>query len=117
VNLEDGFRDLAPLDPAVDPLRWERMVAGITAAAAPELRRRSVLPPAGMLALLGGWVRPAAGIAAALTAAAGLFLASTPPAPRAAEAEPGTTGEIVAWMESGTPPSVEELAALLETAP
>jgi hypothetical protein len=118
VNIEDGFRDLAPLDPAEDGARWERMVAGITAAAAPELARRARVQPPGALLLLSAWSRPAAGAAAVVTAAAALFLALSP-AP-AAEVEGGTLAEVLfpgtvaAWVETGTAPSVEEMVAALD---
>lgn len=116
--MEDGFRDLAPLDPAADPARWERMVAGVTAAAAPELARRARHPAPGMLVVLSGWARPAAGGAALLAAAAALFLAATPPpAPASDGTEAGALGypaAVATWLEGGTAPSVEEMVAALE---
>ena len=70
MNIEDDFRDLAPLDPSRDPARWERMVAGVMAAAGPELARRASLPQPGMLLLLADWMRPTVSAAALLAAAA-----------------------------------------------
>ncbi len=46
--MEDDFRDLAPLDPARDPARWERMVGSVMTAAGPELARRASLPQPGL---------------------------------------------------------------------
>jgi hypothetical protein len=119
VNIEDGFRDLAPLDPSRDEARWERMVARVGAAAAPELARRARTPHPGALLLLSTWSRPAAGAAALVTAAAALVLALTP-APTVEAAAPDTLAgalfpaPLAAWMETGSAPSVEELMVALE---
>ena len=113
----DDFRDTAPLDPSRDAARWERMVAGVTAAARPELARRRRLPAPGLLFLLSDWTRPAAGAAAVVTAAAALFLAATPAAPAPGEAEAEALGypaEVASWLEGGAAPSVEEMVAVLE---
>lgn len=65
----DGSRP--GLDPAGDPAGWERRVGTITAAAEPELSRRSeeLAPAFGFQ--LEQWARPV------LTAAAGLIMAGT----------------------------------------
>jgi hypothetical protein len=112
VNIEDGFRDLAPLDPGRDPDRWEAMVAGITAAAAPELARRARLPAPGMMMLLADWVRPTVSAAALMAAAAGAFLLAGPDS--AAEstslaAELGYSTSVASWVDAESAPSVEEM--------
>ena len=119
MNIDDGFRDLAPLDPSRDGERWERMVAGITAAAAPELARRARTSAPGPILLLSGWMRPTAAAATVVAAASALFLATTPPATTGTGGE--TLGEalghpaaIAAWVETGAAPSVEEMLLALE---
>lgn len=64
-------RGSAGLDPAEDPAAWERRVGAITAAAEPELSRRSrkLAPAFGVQ--LEQWARPV------LAAAAGLIMAGT----------------------------------------
>lgn len=115
MNDLDEFRDLAPLDPRRDAARWERMVAGVTAAAAPELARRARTPAPGMLLLLSRWTRPTAGAAAVLTAAAALFLALSPAAPHAGgDGVAGAPATVAAWVEGAATPSVEEMIVALE---
>lgn len=120
MNIEDGFRDLAPLDPTRDAERWERMVAGITAAAAPELARRARLPAPGMMMLLADWVRPTLSGAALMAAAAGAFLVARPAT--AAEAtslasELGYSSSVAAWADAESAPSVEEMVSLEGVSP
>lgn len=119
MNIEDGFRDLAPLDPTRDTERWERMVAGITAAAAPELARRARMPAPGMMMLLADWVRPTLSAAAVLAAAAGAFLLtgtqSTAESGSLA-AEFGYSSSVVSWVDAESAPSVEEMVLDLEGA-
>ncbi len=116
MNIEDGFRDLAPLDPARDTERWERMVSGITAAAAPELARRARLPAPGMMMLLADWVRPTLSAAAVMAAAAGAFLVTRPDAASAEQAslaaQLGYSTTVVSWVDAESAPSVEEMLAL-----
>ncbi len=112
MNFEDGFRDMAPLDPSRDTERWERMVAGITAAAAPELARRARMPAPGMMMLLADWVRPTLSAAAVMAAAAGAFLLTGPDS--AAEAgslasEMGYSASVASWVDAESTPSVEEM--------
>ena len=113
MNFEDGFRDLAPLDPARDTERWERMVAGITAAAAPELARRARLPAPGMLMLLADWVRPTLSAAALMAAVAGAFLLtgadSAAASPSSLAAELGYSTSVASWVDAESAPSVEEM--------
>lgn len=113
MNIDDGFRDLAPLDPGRDPGRWEAMVAGITAAAAPELARRARLPAPGMMMLLADWVRPTVGAAALMAAAAGAFLLARPDpaaAPTTLASQLGYSASAASWVVSESAPSVEEMA-------
>ena len=116
MNIEDGFRDLAPLDPTRDTERWERMVAGITAAAAPELARRARLPAPGMMMLLADWVRPTISAAAVMAAAAGAFLVTRPDAasaePASLAAQLGYSSTVASWVDAESAPSVEEMATL-----
>lgn len=120
MNIEDGFRDLAPLDPTRDAERWERMVAGITAAAAPELARRSRLPAPGMMMLLADWVRPTLSAAAVMAAAAGAFLVT---GTRSASAETesvasqlGYSTSVASWVDAESAPSMEEMMLGVEGA-
>lgn len=116
MNIEDGFRDLAPLDPTRDAERWERMVAGITAAAAPELARRARLPAPNMMMLLADWVRPTLSAAAVMAAAAGAFLVAGPDA-SSAEAgglasQMGYSSTVDRWVSAESAPSLEEMVSL-----
>ncbi len=121
MNIEDGFRDLAPLDPTRDAERWERMVAGITAAAAPELARRARLPAPGMMMLLADWVRPTVSAAALMAAAAGAFLVARPDTASAESAslasELGYSSTVATWADAESAPSVEEMMGLEGVAP
>lgn len=117
MNIEDGFRDLAPLDPSRDTERWGRMVSGIQAAAAPELARRARLPAPGMLMLLADWVRPTVSAAALMAAAAGAFLVAGPR--QAAESatlgsQLGYSSTVAAWADAESAPSVEALVLGVE---
>lgn len=119
MNIEDGFRDLAPLDPGRDPDRWEAMVAGITAAAAPELARRARLPAPGMMMMLADWVRPTVGAAALMAAAAGAFLLAQPGSaaePSTLASQLGYSTSVARWVDAESAPSVEEMALDLEGA-
>lgn len=117
MNLEDNFRDLAPLDPSRDAELWEGMVRKITAAAEPELARRASMPDPGMLLLLQDWMRPAISTAALIAAAAGAILITQQPsttrAPGVADAL-GYPEEVATWIEGGQAPSVEEFVFALE---
>lgn len=117
--MEDGFRDLAPLDPMRDPARWERMVAGVTAAAAPELARRARMPAPGLLWMLSDWMRPTVSAAALMAAAAGAFLWSgtadaTADTNDEMSAALGYPAEVATMAETGTASSLEELVLSLE---
>lgn len=91
------------------------MVAGITAAAAPELGRRARLPAPGMMMLLADWVRPTLSAAAVMAAAAGAFLVTRPDA-AAAEgslaSELGYSSTVATWASAESSPSVEEMMGL-----
>ena len=118
MNIEDDFRDLAPLDPERDSARWERMVAGVVAAAGPELARRAGLPQPGMLLLLADWLRPTVSTAALLAAAAAAFLVTqetAAPATGGGLADAlGYPTAVAEWMDDGQAPSVEALVVDLE---
>lgn len=118
MNIEDDFRDLAPLDPERDSARWERMVAGVMAAAGPELARRASLPQPGMLLLLSDWLRPTVSTAALLAAAAAAFLVTqetgAPSADGGLADALGYPTAVAEWMDDGQAPSVEALVVDLE---
>ncbi len=119
MNIEDDFRDLAPLDPERDSARWERMVSGVMAAAGPELARRAGLPQPGVLLLLSDWLRPTVSTAALLAAAAAAFLvtqeAAAPAAAGAGLADAlGYPTAVAEWMDGGQAPSLEALVVDLE---
>lgn len=123
----DGERSSGPpgLDPAEEPVTWERRVEAITAAAEPELNRRArdLAPAFGLQ--LERWARPV------LTAAAGLVVAGTAlllvsgepprggPGPVAAGSPETSAGTLVSpvvdpWLESDTLTieAVEELVTV-----
>jgi hypothetical protein len=52
----DDPLDLTPLDPTVDPVRWEALAEAIRLRAAPELARRT--EAGDVLGLIGYWARP-----------------------------------------------------------
>jgi hypothetical protein len=114
----EDFRDLAPLSPRLDPARWERMAAGISAAAAPELAHRAAAPDLGLLVVLSSWARPALSAAAALAIAAGGALvlqgAFDSREDTAVASVLGYPSTVAAWVETGRTPSVEELVYSLD---
>ena len=119
MNIEDDFRDLAPLDPSRDPARWERMVAGVMAAAGPELARRASQPQPGMLLLLADWMRPTVSAAALLAAAAAAFLVTGGPVQTSTASGGladalGYPTAVADWVDDGQTPSVEALVVALE---
>jgi hypothetical protein len=122
LNIHDDFRDLAPLDPSRDAERWERMVAGITMAARPELARRARMPDLDLLQLLAGYVRPAVSAAALLAAAAGAVFFTAGPqaqqAPSAARSQVasalGYPGPAATWLDEGSTPSADELLTAMQ---
>lgn len=116
----DDFRDLAPLDPRRDPERWERMVSGITRAAAPELARRARMAPPGIAMLLSSWLRPALSAAALVAAAAGAALvvdrvpAVAQDSQMTLAAELGYPAPVASWVETGQSPAMDEMVSALE---
>ena len=62
--MDDGSPDLTPLDPADNPVRWERMIAAIMSGVQPEMeRRRALVSP---VLVLAAWMRPALSVAASI---------------------------------------------------
>jgi hypothetical protein len=106
--------DLSPLDPSNDELAWERLVSGITRAAAPELERRRWAP--GPLLLLSEWTRPTLALAASVAVlAASAFLVPWPdPAAEAMAVGYGAPVLLEEWLVTGEAPSVEELVFAFE---
>jgi hypothetical protein len=120
INMNDGYRDLAPLRPRGDPERWARMVAAVERAAAPELaRRRAAGANADLLVLLSDWTRRAMPAALAVAAAAGTLLMLGPGSSEV-EAGPGVSEalgypEVIAvWVETDRTPTLEEVVISLE---
>jgi len=73
--MSDDRLDLSPLDLAMDPAKFETMVAAISSRAAPELERRA--GRGGVLGVLGHWAWPmlaAASIVAVLSGSALAFV-------------------------------------------
>lgn len=124
-TFDDGSeRSSGELDPADDPAAWERRVEAITAAAEPELSRRSEQLAPAFGVHLEQWARPV------LTAAAVLIMAGTvvltlSGQPQSAErplaaASSGAGGEALVspvvdpWLESDTLTieTVEELVTV-----
>lgn len=118
MDANDGFRDLAPLSPRTDPVRWEAMVASIEDAAAPELARRAAVAGVSLTALLSGWTGSAvpAALTVAIAAMALLLLGRAPDT----ESAPGVSDAlgfpepVAAWVEVNETPSLEEMVLLLE---
>lgn len=119
MKMDDEFRDLAPLRPRQDRERWERMVAAVERAAAPELARRAAAGPIGLLGLLSEWTR-SAGAAALAVAAAAIALLLLGPVGVESESPPGVSqalgypDPVAEWVEVDLTPSVEELVLSLE---
>lgn len=120
MDINDGFRDLAPLRPRADPDRWASMVARVEGAAAPELARRAANRAHDLTGLLSSWTRSAVPAALAIAAAAVTMLVlDRPPSP--AEPAPGVSAAlgfpdpIAAWVEGSEPPSLEEMVLVLES--
>lgn len=119
MKMDDGFRDLAPLRPRLDPVRWERMVSAVERAAEPELARRAAYGAPSLLGLLSEWTR-SAGAAALVVAAAAVALLVIGPLSAEMDSVPGVSDAlgypdaVAAWVEVGVTPSVEELVLSLE---
>jgi hypothetical protein len=122
MDMNDGFRDLAPLRPRADPDRWASMVAGVERAAAPELARRAANRASDLIGLLSSWTGSAVPAAVAIATAAVTMLVL---AERSGPAEPapgvsdalGFPAPIAAWVEMSEPLSLEEMVLVLEGEP
>jgi hypothetical protein len=109
----------APLDPSLDPARWEAMVREIVDRAAPILAGYAGRGPADWLA---SWVRPtlaAAAVVAALAVGAlvaggrGTAPGSDPAAIGLGDAL-GYPAPVTAWVSTGQTPTIEELLIAME---
>jgi hypothetical protein len=113
--MEPDRIDLSPLDPAADPLAYERLIRRVMDRAAPELARRA---DAGPLALLVGWARPTLAAAAMIAAlAAGALLMTE----RGATSSPSTVVDALGvpapaadWLETGREPDEADLVLAME---
>lgn len=111
-----------PMDPMVDPLRWELAIQSIMATSEPELERRRRDRP-GAVAVLELWARPIFAVAAslALLASAALLTVGQVSDTQLAAAE--TSGlvaeallpsELAAWIETGHALSADDLVLAIE---
>lgn len=120
--MTDVYGEESPLDPAVDPVRWENAVAAIMDAAGPELARR--VRQRGALEVLEGWARPVFALAASLVLVASASILSGSQNGQGALAENGSSlntmaealvpSEVAAWIEVGHALSADELASALD---
>lgn len=119
MKMEENPIDLRPLDPTLDPERWERRIARITALAAPELARRAAVETGPSLVLLG-WFRPALATAATLALCAGAALVMLLQSPAAAPEPPAMAealrlpAPVALWLGEEQPPSVADLASAVQ---
>ncbi|HEV2851973.1 MAG TPA: hypothetical protein VHC97_04140 [Thermoanaerobaculia bacterium] len=110
--------DLSPLDPTLDPERWERRIATIAALASPEMARRSMAahPAESPSLVLLGWFRPALSAAAVLALCAGAALSlliqnqAGRPEPAVALEALRLPAPVAQWLGEDQPPSVGDLA-------
>lgn len=120
--MTDRYGQGPPMDPAVDPVRWESAVGAIMEAAQPELERRS--RRRGALDVLEAWARPVFALAASLVlvASAAILSVSQDEGARLANgdtswdtlAEALVPSEVAAWIEVGHTLSADELALALD---
>jgi len=108
----------APLDPTLDPARWESMVRGIVNGAAPILAGYAARGPAEWLA---AWLRPTLAAAAVVSALAiGALVAGRGTAAGDSTAAIGLgdalgyPAPVTAWVSTGQPPTIEELIIAME---
>lgn len=121
--MTDSYGQEPPLDPAVDPERWENAVGTIMEAARPELARRA--RQRGALDVLEGWARPVFALAASLVLVASAAILSASQDEAVGLAESGTSlntvaealvpSEVAAWLEVGHTLSADELVTALDT--
>lgn len=114
--------DLSLMDPGHgDPVRRERLVRAIVAAALPELRRRALA--SSPFAWVARFARPALAAAALIALASVAVLhtmASSPLAPVAATAPPGVAdalsvpAPVNAWLASDRGPTNRDVIAAIE---
>jgi hypothetical protein len=108
--------DLSPLDPTLDPLRYERLVRRILDAADTELERRA--REAGPLTLVAGWAWPTLAAAAVIAALALGVLAAT----ERRGIEPmdfmtdafGVPAPAAEWIADGRQPTASDLVLAME---
>ena len=102
--------DFSALDIAQSSRGYERMIAGVVNAAAPELARRRAAARDPIL-LIAHWARPALAAAATIAALAvgSFWFGAEPVQPVAVAPEP-----LESWVLSEEPPSALELIAVIE---
>ena len=110
----DDPLDLTPLDPSVDPVRWEALADAIRLRAAPELARRA--EAGDVLGLIGYWARPM--LAAAMVVVAVSLSALTmirPQQPFGGLVEALLLEEPVAsWLETSGPMTTSDVLLAIE---
>ncbi len=109
--MKDEKLDLTPLDPAADPLRWERRIRQVAARAAEGAARRR---PGALFVQLAAWVRPALACAAAAAIAAWIpaWLPRAPAPAQVAAAPVDRMARLLAWADGEQPVNVALLSAL-----
>lgn len=115
--MSDRFTTRGPLDPRVDPARWERRVRSIMGAARPQLDAIAAARPPLPLVALATWFRPVlagAALVAAIAAATLLSASSEPAAETWGVAELIAPEPVAAWLLVGVLPNAEEVVLALE---
>jgi len=109
--MDEERLDFRALDPSVDPVRWNRVVASVVtrgmAARAAACRRPSVME------MLAGWKRPALALAAVLALVAVPVLLFVDPAPQPVPAGKAEVAlAVVDWAWAGPSQPLDLLDAV-----
>ncbi len=114
-DVRSGPGGRPPLDPAVDPGRWNEVVRSIVDAAGPELARRRAQE--GLEQILVGWARPVLSAAASVALVAGAVTLLTLRSAAAGEAATPLVAEallptsMAAWLVVDHSPTITELVS------
>lgn len=115
-DIESAPVELAPLAAGCDAARFEALVAGILAAAGPELERRATA--ASPIAWLAGRLRPALAAAATVAVVAVASMIGSGPrgdgVARAPEEDLGMPAPLPEWLAQETAPTVMEVMVALD---
>lgn len=109
--MNDEKLDLTPLDPASDPLRWERRIRQVAARSAEGAARRR---PGALSVQLAAWLRPALACAAAAALVAWIpaWLPRAPAPAPVASTPADRIVRLLAWADGEQPAAAALLAAL-----